>query len=87
MKLINYLIVGKDFNQAKRFADANEIPIENWSYASVAKHFTSGPTIIILNGWRTKRCVLQQAMLKAGLVWNKNVILYMAETERLWEDV
>ena len=87
MKLINYLIVGKDFNQAKRFADDNQLKIEQWSYAAVPKEFIDGPTIIILNGWRTKRCVLQQAMLKAALTWRKNPTLYMAETERLWEDV
>ena len=87
MELINYLIVGKDFNQAKRFADDNQLKIEQWFYAKGKQDFKDGPTIIILNGWKKKRCLLQQAMLKASLAWGKNPTLYMAETERLWEDV
>ena len=82
---INYLIVAKDFYVAKRFADNNEIPLENWSYASVRKHFTAGPTIIVLNGWKRSRCILQQTMLKVAMAWHKNPTVYMAETERLAE--
>ena len=85
MDNINYLIVAKDFYVAKRFAENNQIPLVNWSYASVAKHFTDGPTIIVLNGWKRSRCILQQTALKVAIGWRKNPTVYMEETERLSE--
>lgn len=79
----NYVIIGSSVGSAEAFAENNMLPWTDWVYSPNLRNVNPSATIIVLNGWKKKRCLLQQGLIKAILALRKAPVKYMAETERL----
>lgn len=78
-----YVIIARDRGSATIFANTNMLPWTEWKYTTKIFHIDPEATVIVLNGWKKKRCSLQQGALRAVLALRSKPVLYMAETERL----